>query len=49
MRDIEDVRSPSTTRKKESSYRRQKIVQSAMGLTTTTTHPREFASMTEDL
>jgi hypothetical protein len=46
---IGDVRSSNTTRKKGSSYQRQRIVQSAMGITITTVHLREFASMTEDL
>jgi hypothetical protein len=49
MKDIGDVRSSSTVGKKGSSYQQQRIVQNAMGLTTTTTHLREFASMAEDL
>jgi hypothetical protein len=49
MRDIGDVRSSSTTGKKGSSYQWLRIVQNAMGLTTTAAHLRGYASTTEDL
>jgi hypothetical protein len=49
MRDIEDVHSKSTAGKKESSCRRQKIVQNATRLTIIATHLKGFALMTEDL
>jgi hypothetical protein len=49
MRDIGDVRSSSTAGKKGSSYRRQKIVQNAIGLTTTAAHRKGFALTIEDL
>jgi hypothetical protein len=48
-RDIGDVHSSSTAEKKGSSYQQWRIIQSALGHTTTTTHLREFASMTHDL
>jgi hypothetical protein len=47
MKDIGDVRSSSTARKKGSSCRQQKTIQSAMGLTIMATHPKGFALMTE--
>jgi hypothetical protein len=49
MRDIRDIRSSSIARKKGSSYRQQKIVQNATGLTTIAAHPKEFTLMTGDL
>jgi hypothetical protein len=49
MKDIRDVRSSSTAGRKESSCRRQKIVQNATGLTTIVALPRGFASMIEGL
>jgi hypothetical protein len=49
MKDIGDVHSSSTDRKKGSSYQRQKAIQSATGLTIIATHPNWFALMTEDL
>jgi hypothetical protein len=48
MKDIGDVRSSSTARKKGSNYLRQKTVQSAMEFTTIATHLKEFALMTKD-
>jgi hypothetical protein len=49
MKDTRDVCSSSTVGKKESNYRRHKIVQSAMGPTTITVHPKGFASMIKGL
>jgi hypothetical protein len=49
MKDIGNVRSSSTVGKKESNYRGQRIVQSATEPTTIAAHPREFASMIENL
>jgi hypothetical protein len=48
-KDIRDVSFSSTAGKKGSSYRWQKIVQNAIGLTIIATHPKGFALMTEDL
>jgi hypothetical protein len=49
MKDIGDVCSSSAVGKNELNCRRQKIVKSAMELTTMATHPKGFASMTEGL
>jgi hypothetical protein len=49
MMGIGYVRSSSIAGKKGSSCQQQKIVQCAIGLTTTETHLREFSSMTKDL
>jgi hypothetical protein len=49
MRDTGDVRYSSIAGKKGSRYQQQRIIQSAMRLTTTAAHLREFALMTEDL
>jgi hypothetical protein len=48
MEDIGDVHSSNTVGNKGLSCRRQKTVQSAMGLTIITTYPKGFALMTED-
>jgi hypothetical protein len=48
-RDIENVSYSSTAWKKGTSCRRQRIVQNATRLTTTTAHLREFTSTIEDL
>jgi hypothetical protein len=45
MKDIGDVRSSSAVGKKGSNYRRQKTVQSAMGLTIVVTHLKGLALM----
>jgi hypothetical protein len=47
--DIRDVHSSSIAGKKGLSCQQQRIVQSAMGLTTTIAHLRGFASMIEDI
>jgi hypothetical protein len=49
MKGIGDVRSSSTTRRKESNFQQQRIVQSAVEPTTMAGHPKEFASMTGSL
>jgi hypothetical protein len=49
MKDTGGVRSSSIVGEKGSSYRRQKTVQSATGLTIMATHPKGLALMTEDI